>query len=49
MTNMQALAAYAEHKADGMSHRHPFMALVYRIIADVLSHVPEEEREEEAA
>lgn len=43
MTNAQALAAYADMKADGMSHRHPFMALIYRVVADVLRHETEQE------
>lgn len=40
---------YALEKADGMSHRHPFLALIYRIVADVLSHPAQEEQEDEAA
>lgn len=43
-------AQYALERSDGMSHRHPFMALIYRIVADVLSHEePQERKESEAA
>lgn len=38
-------AQYARERADGMSHRHPLMALIYHIIADVLSHVPDTKEE----
>lgn len=39
-------ARYAQEKAQGMSHRHPFLALIYNVVADVLDHEPEEAHEE---
>lgn len=39
-------ARYATEKAQGMSHRHPLIALIYNVVADVLDHEePVEETE----
>lgn len=48
---MDPRAQYALEKAQGMSHRHPFLSLIYRIVADVLSFEAQDEnnREENAA
>lgn len=39
---------YAREKEQGMSHRHPLIALIYGVVADVLSHA-ETEQESDAA
>lgn len=38
MATPEQLEQYALERAQGMSHRHPLMALIYEVVADVMHH-----------